>query len=86
MNNLIAKVVAAAVAFYILLMAFEIISHPAVLAAAVIGAVLLGIVASVFLSSREHAVHTGEMILVWIMILLFVLYGVLCWFGVIPWI
>ena len=79
--NLIEKAVVAGIAAYILLMAAEIISHPAVLAGAVIGAVLLGIVASVFLSTREHAV----MILVWAMILLFVLYGVLCWFGVIPW-
>ena len=46
--NLIEKAVVAGVAVYILLMAAEIISHPA-------------------------------------MILLFVLYGVLCWFGVIPW-
>lgn len=83
--NLIEKAVVAGIAAYILLMAAEIISHPAVLAGAVIGAVLLGIVASVFLSTREHVVHTGEMILVWAMILLFVLYGVLCWFGVIPW-
>ena len=83
--NLIEKAVVAGIAAYILLMAAEIISHPAVLAGAVIGAVLLGIVASVFLSTREHAVHTGEMILVWAMILLFVLYGVLCWFGVIQW-
>lgn len=86
MNNLIEKAVVAGVAFYILLMVLEVISRPAVLAGAVIGAVLLGILASVFLSSREHAVHTGEMVLVWVMILLFVLYGVLCWFGVIPWI
>ena len=86
MNNLIEKAVVAGVAFYILLMVLEVISHPAVLAGAVIGAVLFGILASVFLSSREHAVHTGEMVLVWVMILLFVLYGVLCWFGVIPWI
>ena len=83
--NLIEKAVVAGIAAYILHMAAEIISHPAVLAGSVIGAVLLGIVASVFLSTREHAVHTGEMILVWAMILLFVLYGVLCWFGVIPW-
>ena len=83
--NLVEKAVVAGIAAYILLMAAEIISHPAVLAGAVIGAVLLGIVASVFLSTREHAVHTGEMILVWAMILLFVLYGVLCWVGVIPW-
>lgn len=86
MNNLIEKAVVAGVAFYILLMALEVISNPAVLAGAVIGAVLLGILASVFLSSREYAVHIGEMVLVWVMILLFVLYGVLYWFGVIPWI
>lgn len=86
MNNLIEKAVVAGVAFYILLMILEVISHPVVLAGAVAGAVLLGILASVFLYSREHAVHTGEMVLVWVMILLFVLYGVLYWFGVIPWI
>lgn len=84
MNNLIEKAVVAGVAFYILLIALGVISHPAVLAEAVIGAVLLGILASVFLFSREYAVHTGEMVLVWVMILLFVLYGVLYWFGVIP--
>ena len=52
--NLIEKAVVAGIAAYILLMAAEIISHPAVLAGAVIGAVLLGIVASVFLSTRER--------------------------------
>lgn len=84
--NWIPKTVIAAVAFYILLMAAEAVSHPEILAGAVAGSVLLGIVACIFLANREHAVHTGEMVLVWVLILLFVLYGVLCWFGVIPWI
>ncbi|HJJ99066.1 MAG TPA: hypothetical protein O0X23_02490 [Methanocorpusculum sp.] len=86
MNNLIERAVVAGVAFYVFLMILEVIIHPAALAGAVAGAVLLGILASVFLSSHEHAVHIGEMILAWVMILLFVLYGVLRSFGVISWI
>ncbi|MDR0439099.1 MAG: hypothetical protein LBH02_02635 [Methanocalculaceae archaeon] len=76
MNNLITKIVMTIVAFYILLMALEVINHPAVLTGAVIGTVLICAVANIFLTSREHAVHTGEMILIWVMILLFVFYGV----------
>ncbi|MDV0441789.1 hypothetical protein [Methanorbis furvi] len=82
----IAKGVVAGIAFYILLMAIEVISHPEVLGGAVAGAVLLGILAFVFLAKDEEKIHTGEMILVWVMILLFVVYGVLCWAGAIPWI
>lgn len=84
--NWIPKAVVLVVVFYILLMAAEVVSHPEILAGTVIGAVLLGIVAVVFLAQQEHTVHTGEMALVWILILLFVFYGVLCWFGVNPWI
>jgi hypothetical protein len=76
MNNLITKTVLAIVTFYILLMALEIVSHPAVFTGMIIGSALLVVVARVFLSSSEHAVHTGEMILVWMMILLFLFYGV----------
>lgn len=78
--------IVAAVAFYILLMIAEIISHPDVLPAAFFGSVLLGIVAGAFLYHDDHAIHSGEMVLVWAMILLFILYGVLCLAGVIPWI
>jgi hypothetical protein len=66
----------AIITFYILLMALEITSHPAVFTGMIIGSVLLVVVAKIFLSSSEHTVHTGEMILVWVMILLFLFYGV----------
>jgi hypothetical protein len=65
----------AMVTFYILLMAFEIINHPAIFTGMIIGAVLLVVIAKIFLSSSEYAVHTGEMILVWVMVLLFLFYG-----------
>ncbi|HJJ90428.1 MAG TPA: hypothetical protein O0W88_01005 [Methanocorpusculum sp.] len=80
MNSSIEKVVVTGVAFYVLLMIFETICYPSVLLEATVGSVLLGILASVFLSSREHAIHTGEMLLVWSMIMLFVLYGAFFWF------
>jgi hypothetical protein len=86
MDNLITKTIVVTNAVYILLTILEVINHPAVLTGAILGVVLFGIVASAFLSIHEHAVHTGEMVLVWTMILLFVFYGVCCWFGVIPWI
>ncbi|HJJ89635.1 MAG TPA: hypothetical protein O0Y05_01100 [Methanocorpusculum sp.] len=80
MNSSIEKVVVTGVAFYVLLMIFETICYPSVLLEATVGSVLLGILTSVFLSSREHAIHTGEMVLVWSMIMLFVLYGAFFWF------
>jgi hypothetical protein len=66
----------AMVTFYILLMALEIISHPAVFTGMIIGSILLVVIAKIFRSSSEYAVHTGEMILVWVMVLLFLFYGV----------
>lgn len=79
----IQKAVLASVAFYILLMVAEIMTHPQILPGAVAGSVLLGVVAGAFLYRDDHNLHSGEMILVWAMILLFVCYGVLCMTGVI---
>ncbi|MDR3101775.1 MAG: hypothetical protein LBU24_00835 [Methanocalculaceae archaeon] len=82
----ISKGVVAAAAFYILLMVVEVACHPQVFGGVVVGAVLFGVAAGVFLSRSETKIHTVEMILIWVMILLFVVYGVLCWFEAIPWI
>ncbi len=82
----ITKAVVLGIAFYVLLMIAEVAVHPEILAGAAVGAVLLAIVAGVFLYQNEHRIHTVEMALVWILVLLFVLYGVLCLTGVIPWI
>ena len=79
----IQKAVLASVVFYILLMIAEIISHPQILPGAVAGSILLGIAAGAFLYRNDHRLHSGEMILVWTMILLFVCYGILCMTGVI---
>jgi hypothetical protein len=71
----IRRAVVSGAAFYVLLMAAEVFLHPESLFGAVTGCILLGLLASVFLMTREHRLHRGEMILLWVMIFLFVLYA-----------
>lgn len=82
----IRRSIVAAGAFYILLMIAEVISHPEILPGAIAGSVLLGIIAGAFLYHDEGTIHSAEMVFIWVMILLFILYGGLCLAGVIPWI
>lgn len=65
------------VAFYVVLMLLEASLHPAILPGAMIGAVLLGILAAAFVWKSDHAKHLGEVILIWIMVLGFIIYGLL---------
>lgn len=80
MKNPIFKAVLIGAVFYIALMIVEGALHPAILPAAAIGAVILGFLATVFLWENEHAVHKGEVIVLWTMVLLFVVYGVTFFF------
>lgn len=80
MKNPIFKAVLIGAVFYIALMIVEGALHPAILPAAAIGAVILGFLATVFLWENDHAVHIGEIIVLWAMVLLFVAYGLVFFF------
>jgi len=73
---------AAGAAFYIVLMLIESSLHPVVLPAALAGSLLLCALATLFVWKNDHAKHMGEMILVWVMIFFFVIYGLLRFLGV----
>ena len=75
MKNPIFKGILVAAVFYIVLMSIEGAVHPAILPAAAVGSVILGFLATVFLWENEHAVHKGEVIILWTMVLLFAAYG-----------
>ncbi|MBE6506461.1 MAG: hypothetical protein E7Z72_00850 [Methanocorpusculum parvum] len=80
MKNPIFKAVLIGAVFYIALMVVEGAMHPAILPAAAVGAVLLGLLATVFIWENEHTVHLGEIIVLWAMVLLFVVYGLVFFF------
>lgn len=75
MQNSIFKAVIIGAIFYIALILVEGALHPSVLLPGVIGAVVLALLATVFGLKNEHAVHKGEVIVLWTMVLLFVAYG-----------
>ena len=80
MKNPIFKAVLIGAVFYIALMILEGALHPAILPAAAVGAVILGLLATVFIWENEHTVHIGEVIVLWTMILLFAAYGLVFFF------
>ena len=80
MKNPIFKAVLIGAVFYIALMIVEGAMHPAILPAAAVGSVILGFLATVFLWENEHAVHKGEVIILWTMVLLFAAYGLVFFF------
>ena len=65
-------------AFYVILMLLEVFFHPEILPGALLGAVLIGVLATIFIWKNDHTKHQVEMILVWMMIFGFVGYGLLC--------
>lgn len=69
-------------AFYVILMLLESSLHPVVLPGAILGAVLIGILAGMFVWKSDHTKHIGEMILIWVMILGFVIYRLLRFGGI----
>jgi hypothetical protein len=73
---------AAGAAFYIILMLIESALHPVVLPAALVGSLLLGALATLFFWKNDHTKHVGEMVLVWVMIFCFIIYGLLRFWGV----
>jgi hypothetical protein len=80
MKNPIFKAVLIGAVFYIALMILEGALHPAILPATAVGAVILGLLATVFIWENEHTVHVGEVIILWTMILLFAAYGLVFFF------
>ena len=80
MKNPIFKAVLIGAVFYIALMIVEGAMHPVILPAAAVGSVILGFLATVFLWENEHAVHKGEVIILWTMVLLFAVYGLVFFF------
>ena len=75
--NYIPSVACISTAFYIILMLLEASLHPATLPGAMAGSILLGILAVIFVWKSDHAKHLGEVILIWIMVLGFIIYGLL---------
>lgn len=82
MKPLISKMILVCSVLYIVLMLAESALHPEILFGAVVGSVLLAALSSVYFVKSEHAIHIGEVILLWIPVLLFVIYGALCAGGV----
>ncbi len=80
--NYIPFTAAAGVGFYIILMLIELSLHLSVLPAALVGSLLLAALATVFFWKNDHMKHTGEMVLIWVMIFCFVIYGLLRFWGV----
>ena len=74
---------AAGAGFYIILMLIESSLHPAALPGALLGSVLLGLLATLFFWKSDHAKHTGEMVLIWVMIFCFIIYRLLRFWGVV---
>lgn len=81
MKNPIFKGILVTAVFYIVLMIIEGALHPVILPAAAVGSVILGFLATVFLWENEHAVHKGEVIILWTMVLLFAVYGLVFFLG-----
>ncbi len=81
--NYIPFTAAAGAGFYIILMLIESSLHSAVLPVALLGSLLLGLLATLFVWKSDHAKHTGEMVLVWVMIFCFVIYGLRHFWGVV---
>ena len=69
-------------AFYIILMLLEASLHPQILFGAALGSVVIGLLATVFIWQNEPKKHLGEIIVLWAMIFGFVIYGLLCFGGV----
>jgi uncharacterized membrane protein SirB2 len=67
---------------YVLITLAQIIDRPAIWAEGVVVAVVLAIATAYYLMKDEHRLHTSEIAALWAAVLLFVVYGVLKYGGI----
>jgi hypothetical protein len=67
---------------YILITIAQIIDRPAIWPAGIIAAGMLAIVTAFYLLRDEHRLHTSEIVALWVAVLLFMVYGILKYGGV----
>jgi hypothetical protein len=80
---MIREVVLGAGITYLLILAFQIIQRPSTATAAIAAGSLIMIGAGFYWYGSHEGVHTWEIIMLWSAILLFVIYGILKFAGVI---
>ena len=66
---------------YILITVAQVIDRPSIWAEGVIVSVVLAIATAYYLMKDEHRLHTSEIAALWAAVLLFVLYGILKYGG-----
>jgi hypothetical protein len=66
---------------YILITIAQVIDRPSILAEGVIVSVVLAIATAYYLMKDEHRLHTAEIAALWAAVLLFVVYGILKYGG-----
>ena len=67
---------------YILITIAQILDRPAILSEGIVVVVVLAIATAYYLLQDEHQSHTSEIIALWAAVLLFVVYGILKFGGV----
>jgi hypothetical protein len=67
---------------YILITIAQIIDRPAILSEGIVVAIILGIATAYYLIHDEHRLHISEIAALWTAVLLFVVYGILKFGGV----
>jgi hypothetical protein len=68
--------------FYVLITIVQIIDRPAIWYEGIVVALALAVATAYYLIHDEHHLHTSEMIALWVAVLLFLVYGVLKYGGV----
>jgi len=66
---------------YILITIAQIIERPSIVAEGIVVAMVLAIATAYYLITDEHRLHTAEIAALWAAVLLFVVYGVLKYGG-----
>ena len=67
---------------YILITIAQIIDRPAIWSEGIVVAIILGIATAYYLIHDEHRLHTSEIAALWAAVLLFVVYGLLKFGGI----
>jgi len=67
---------------YILITIAQIIDRPAIWSEGIVVAIILGIATAYYLIHDEHRLHTSEIVALWAAVLLFVVYGLLKFGGI----
>ena len=70
-------------AMYILISIAQIIDRPAIWSEGIVVAVVLALATAYYLTHDEHRLHMSEIVALWAAVLLFLIYGMLKYGGVI---